>query len=401
MSVEATALVLDIDNIREEWKRIEEVEIPERGQEGFPYRTHMERRQQEQALYRSELGNLRPTTAGLHLETTPDGVKLQDRFRDMQILDGVFISALESSYDWRTSYDLLGPVKSGIYANFTVSDERETIDEEPAEDSLENDDNITEQPEPSKKRKATGKTKSCTKKKPKNDATEDQTTEHTTAEQQPTTDNRTMLDCPYPAGEFQQPSSKRPLTLSTPLVSTPWCEETPGRREYHVSLLLSPSSAVDSPPHTPIPHPTAASLPASFPNDEVSPIGLAAQRRCAHEPERCRAWWSHAADACWIVESEAAGRRSPVVHPIAEIEGPGEEEFVLPEGARAVYGERVADQYGVMGEAWPRVGVRVPYEPMGWDDVRVGGRRDGGEEEGELCIVWGVLVLQLGHRNPG
>ncbi|EMD68331.1 hypothetical protein COCSADRAFT_349781 [Bipolaris sorokiniana ND90Pr] len=428
--VEATNLVLDIDDIHQKWQRIEEVEIPEKGQEGFPYRTHIERRQQEQALYRSELGNLRPTTACLHLTKTPDGVKLQDRFRDIQTLDGVFISALESSYDWRTSYDLLGPVKSGIYANFTISDERETI-EGPPEDSLNNDDNLIEQPELSKKFKAKGKAKFSVNKKPKKntktkDATEDQNTEHMNTEHMntehpntqhptadhptteppnpsnppPTTDKRTILDYPYPANEFLNPPptlhsknapSNRPLTLSTPLLSIPWCEETPGRREYHVSMLLSPSSPVDSPPHTPIIHPAPGSIPAPFPNGEISPIAEAAQRRCAHEPERCRAWWSHAADGCWIVESEAVGRRSPVLHPNLEIEVP-EEEFVVPEGGRGVYEGRVRDHYGVMGEGWPKVGVRVPYEPMSMDDVRVGSQNDSGEddewlgEEGEKVV---------------
>ncbi|EUC49209.1 hypothetical protein COCMIDRAFT_23186 [Bipolaris oryzae ATCC 44560] len=395
MSVEPTELVLDIDNIRQEWQRIEEVEIPEKGQEGFPYRTHIERRQQEQALYRSEHGNLRPTTASLHLEKRLDDVKFQDRFREIQILDGVFISALESSYDWRTSYDLLGPVKSGIYSNFTVSDERETIEEgPPVEDDLDTDGedfaeklseaqeeafNVPEDKAPNTKNKASKPTGS---KKREIEVT---------------------LDYPYPANEFLDPPkskrskhapSNRPLTLSTPLPSTTWCEETPGRREYHVSMLLSPSSPVDSPPHTPIARPAPDSIPASFPDAEISPTALAAQRRCGHNPERCRAWWSHAPDACWIVESEPPVRpRSPVLHPMLDIEVP-EEEFVLPEGSRAVYEERVVDQYGVMGEGWPKVGVRVPYEPMSVDDVRVAGRKGGKGydecllEEGERKLVY-------------
>ncbi|XP_014557205.1 hypothetical protein COCVIDRAFT_97716 [Bipolaris victoriae FI3] len=402
MSVEATDLVLDIDNIRQKWQRIEEVEIPERGKEGFPYRTHIERRQQEQALYRSELGDSRPTTASLHLKKTPDGVKLQDRFWDIQVLDGVFISALESSYDWRTSYDLLGPVKSGIYANFTVSDERETIEPEPPEDDL--DTNDEEQPEDQPEA-------SQTLEEPSKEQEQCASTAPEPNRSVPKKRKRTVhLDYPYPRSEFFNPPPpkrtkhapcNRPLTLSTPLLSTPWTEETPGRREYHVAHLLSPSSPVDSPPHTPISRPAPTSIPAPFPNDEVSPIDQAAQRRCTHEPERCRAWWSHAPDDCWIVESAAVVRpRSPVLHPILEIEGP-EGEFLVPEGARKVYEGRVVDQYGVMGREWPRVGVRVPYEPMGLDGVGVGGSEDG-EEEGKVVREYRAMaapVIPLVERD--
>jgi hypothetical protein len=156
-----------------------------------------------------------------------------------------------------------------------------------------------------------------------------------------------------------------------------------------------PVSPVCSPPHSPIePSPppssidsndvpktkTKTSVPGTYPDADVNVLEPR-QRRCGRKPERCRAWWTHASDECWVVQSEQAVRQHPLRHPFLKIAEPRElqiappQEFQLPVSGQEIYDNRIKDQYGLMGvpgvAQWPRVGVRVPYEPMTFDDLKL------------------------------
>jgi hypothetical protein len=127
---------------------------------------------------------------------------------------------------------------------------------------------------------------------------------------------RANIDYPYLKHEFHLPKRERPADGEDALSITPWVEETDGRREWHVYQRLSPSSEVYSPPRSPL-RPDdidADSLPKAgdginardvwrvIAADEVPAI-MGSKRQCKRS-EKCRAWWPHPAEECWVVHSE-------------------------------------------------------------------------------------------------
>ena len=382
---------LDAEAITARWKEIEHREILD---EGFTYRTHAERRKAEREHYQGSFETTRPSTSLIHVRDGSDGKETIDSFRKMQTREGIFISALESSYDWRTSYDFLGPVKSGLQQQFEISEERETIDKEPEEGHNTNLDPIKfnrryrlleeNNPEPKMPQKGTGgkgKGETLNKKKEKEKSKEN--IAQSEIQKKAHDYGNIHFKYPYKVRDLEdiegQPKRMKiyhdPSEEQSTLVSTEWCEETDGRREWHVNMLYSPASSVDSPPHVLI-DPDAIdpnTIPPEFPNGEVQAIEIS-KRRCPHNPDRCRSWWAHAPDECWVVQSEQAPRPispNPSSHPSMDIAPP--KDFALPYNGRYIYWERIADQYGLIGHEgvdWPRVGVRVPYEPMTHDDLK-------------------------------
>ncbi|KAI1573712.1 Dimer-Tnp-hAT domain containing protein, partial [Pyrenophora tritici-repentis] len=130
-----------------------------------------------------------------------------------------------------------------------------------------------------------------------------------------------------------------------PLVATEWCEETDGRREWHLGMQYHPSSPVDSPPHVPI-NPVNIDLntiPADSPDGNFDSIENS-KTRCTHIPDRCRAWWKHAPDECWVVKSVQAPRPAipdPILHPFEKIDLP--QDFELSNRGRNIYQQRIVE----------------------------------------------------------
>jgi hypothetical protein len=338
-------LVLDREAIAERQRK---VDSKPNTTDGVRHRNHLERRREELESYVSngKSGSTpeRPSTSAMYPHIDANGNVTLDSFRRIRTAEGLFISARESSHDWRTSYDYLGWVKSGHHTHFEVSEVR-TIDGPPPSDDDEED--IEKEPA-------------------------DVSREKQAVSALPETPVAAEIDYPSEASEFTRESKKLKMILETfgeqhLFETTQWAEETTGRREWHVHMGLSPASSVDSPPHSPI-DPDAIgddSIPAHYPDTEVIPLEPKPRRKCEQDPERCRAWWTHAPDECWIVESVPARARPD------KTQIPEPEDFRVPTGGRRIYDARLPDHYGMDGadEAlWPKIGVRVPYEPMTFDD---------------------------------
>lgn len=94
--------------------------------------THGARRCHEVARYKDN----RPDTSGERMINTSNGVVVENRWGQIRTEQGLFISAKESSWDWRSSYDCLGPVMSGWFP------ETSAIRDEAPEESIDPDDNL-------------------------------------------------------------------------------------------------------------------------------------------------------------------------------------------------------------------------------------------------------------------
>ncbi len=339
---------------------------------------------------------LRPASSTTAVRKTEDGKVTEDRFRKIQTEQGLFVSALESTYDWRTSYDCLGRVKNGINRLtevFERSAERETIDGPPLSDEEENNTAGRAAAKLPAKRSSRNQSRTPAPEM----AEEEETPEEATA----------SIEYPYPAHEFTRTTKKTkvlpesdPGTPPPPPTTTTWAEATYGRREWHVNMMYSPSSSVHSPPRSPINFADVEidTIPPNFPNEEIDQIeqskrrcphnqdgepmevdGAAPsdreRRKCPRQPELCRAWWTHAPDECWIVESKQVKLLKPVKlteQPFMDLELP--KDFRLPNSGRKIYDDRIIDHYGIMGSEgnrWPFLGVRVPYGPMTFDDMKL------------------------------
>jgi hypothetical protein len=205
---------------------------------------------------------------------------------------------------------------------------------------------------------------------------------------------RANIDYPYLKHEFHLLKRERPADGEDALSITPWIEETEGRREWHVYRRLSPSSEVYSPPRSPLrPDDVAAdSLPKAgdginardvwhvIAADEV-PATMESKRRCKRS-EKCQAWWPHPAEECWIVHSEeewrppapALGTPTPPERITEELK-PLETPFTMTESSLSTYRARLYDHYGIrqprdQDAQWPNLGIRVPYEPTTFDDMK-------------------------------
>jgi hypothetical protein len=228
---------------------------------------------------------------------------------------------------------------------------------------------------------------------------------------------RANIDYPYEQREFAQDRKMPDINGDDDrhFDTTTWFEMTDGRREWHVYQQLQPYSPVNSPPHIPmrpgilenraansVPHKSAApDIWKVVPDEEVEPLELGSRRRCRHRFERCRAWWEHPAEECWVVDSkrmrhpdapETAKDGNEDEDP-ADIQDDGEDAepdsmtLTMPEGNIDIYRARLYDHYGVMPHGtsrWPKRGVRIPYEPMTYDDRKLDrGRRPTNPPQGD------------------
>ncbi|KAH6864629.1 hypothetical protein B0T12DRAFT_469646 [Alternaria alternata] len=205
------------------------------------------------------------------------------------------------------------------------------------------------------------------------------------------------IDNRYPPGEFC--IGKKPYRpVLRKWYTTEWVEETTGRRERHTYHLRPHSSPVHSPPRSPVDEEIpSASIPKGFPETENRPIALEprSRRECPSNPERCRAFWTHSSNECWIPYPEQPKRpKDPIEWPIQEIDAPkgideGGPDGYVPTIGMSVYSSRLYDHYGLLYPntslskfwqrlQWPRIGVRVPYEPMTIEDLRL--RKDDQDE---------------------
>jgi hypothetical protein len=183
----------------------------------------------------------------------------------MQTDQGLFVAALESSHDWRTSYDYLGPVKCGYQMDFKFSSERESMDEPQPDDGPRSgmvliahpEDDGAELPPPkelpkTKKKPGKGKkteTKAEKERKQRLAARKAGKTAGTYPPPERTI--RAYIDYPYEANEFASPSKRIKLCnekpdkdakgddareAKDPPESTSWAEETDGRRERNANM---------------------------------------------------------------------------------------------------------------------------------------------------------------------
>jgi hypothetical protein len=83
------------------------------------------------------------------------------------------------------------------------------------------------------------------------------------------------------------------------------------------------------------------------------------------------------------------------------------EEFELPASGQMIYKRRMEDHYGLMGVVkagvrkahWPRVGVRVPYEPMTFDDLKLDPKRKDKADNGDDATATTKKVTAEGSRT--
>ena len=392
--------------------------------------THQLRRQNELSLY-GTAG--RPTTANVRTKSEPSGSVTDDCFSRIRTSNGLFIAAKESSWDWLTSYDCLGPVKSGeIQQVFPVSNVRDNdawistpesgdpkdaaetsntadadslgVDVPPNERGSSNgdEDQVNNELLPdnsrheiSKSVHKTRETRHTTKKRKAAASTasaEAADKRRKVVEKGKSGGNKTGIRAganityPYLRNEFIK-ATQVPKIAEGPLQVDPWVEETTGRREWHHYGYMSPCSDVDSPPHLPV-RPGGiddGDIPEGFAltNTKPFPLEPGSRQKCKLNPERCRVWWNpdHPAEECWIPYPEEPTRpQDPIEWPLLAIDAPKDNpDDYLPSQERDIYRSRLYDHYGLMHNRgsenresqWPRFGVRIPYEPMTFDDLRL------------------------------
>ncbi|KAH7082916.1 hypothetical protein BKA63DRAFT_598994 [Paraphoma chrysanthemicola] len=193
----------------------------------------------------------------------------------------------------------------------------------------------------------------------------------------------------YENREFSQ--ATRPLRTYIRLMGPKTViEATDGRREWHVGMMLQDSSPPTSPPRGPmLSSPHMDTIPEGLENLGPPPV---VSSRCPNNTPHCRAWWGHAPDECWQALVETFGRpnkkrRANESDPSdgdgvdmniqggsasettdTEIRPVLRELLLIPESGRHIYRERLYDHYGRTyngnGAPWPRLGLRVPYEPL-------------------------------------
>jgi hypothetical protein len=347
--------------------------------EGLGHATHWERRQDDVALWRDR----RPNTSNIRYRTVNGVGVTEDRWRHLQTSNGLFVAVKESSWDWLTSYDCLDKVKRSDYPLiFPTSAVREETDfgpdeeddqirgpDYPPEDDVDLEE-IPEDPEPP-----------VSEVPPPAEIPK-------IGEPAAYVDNsykkrRANLTYPYPKNEFTLPTKRLKLgDKEDDFPCTEWAEETDGRREWHIYQRLSPSSDVDSPPRSPIQEaviypksvpylevPGVSDVWRVVPDNDIPQLELK-HRRCPIQPETCRAWWTHPREECVIVHSEKTQRPTNPAPDLSVIPPPKTQ--IIPQSGIANYNARLHDHYGIRQateqvERWPKLGIRVPYEPMTFD----------------------------------
>ncbi|KAI4908169.1 hypothetical protein J4E90_008793 [Alternaria incomplexa] len=370
-----------LDEAAVEAERMKTEKKIDRETKNLVYSSHDARRRDEIETYK----NSRPNTSNVREATVSGRSIVQDRWGQIQTKQGLFISARESSWDWLTSYDCLGPVKTGWYPETSaVRDDPEDWIEADDLDSESDRDSQVDAPQ----------------------ASGDEPTNNETVLEKPVGESRkagkATIGYPYPAREFWRDS--KPFRLGErKFVTTEWAEETTGRRERHTYRKLQHASPVNSPPQSPVLEEISdATIPMGFPETDTRAVALEPRSRrkiCLLNPNRCRAFWPHSLNECWIPYSEQPTRpEEPVKWPIQGIDAPkdvteGGPDGYVPALGMPVYRSRLYDHYGLMFQStpkdevparpiWPRIGIRVPYEPMTFEDLRLC-REDGGKGEME------------------
>jgi hypothetical protein len=386
--LEPVKMNLNLRDIEEKRAEIEDIKLEDRSTEGLQYGTHTERRQQELLRY----GPDRPNTSALH-----NGRAFEDRWDKMRTEQGLFIAAKESSWDWLTSYDCLDRVRSGgVSAVHPMS----AVREEPLPNSDSDDDTIWRRDYPYNddmdlhnipvRQRGNAKRRSTVKDKKRTPevGSIDNRDEKLTAK-----DNihawkkrKANIDYPYPRNEFTKQKSRveEGVDEEEKVSITNWAEETDGRREWHTYQGISPSSDVESPPRSPIlngvveekdPH----SIPQFgetdgmwqvLPGSEM-PLPEKSKTRCKIN-ENCRAWWPHLGKECWVAHSEIMERPVDSSDTSLTVNLP----LVLSVEGVDTYRERLYDHHGLrqpqaQQAQWPKLGTRVPYEPMTFDDMKL------------------------------
>jgi len=372
----------ELDEAAVEAERMKTEKKIDRKTKDLVYSSHDARRRDEIRTYK----NSRPNTSNVREATVDGRTIVQDRWGHIRTKQGLFIAARESSWDWLTSYDCLGPVKSGWYPETSaVRDDPEVWIEADELDSGSDRDSQVDAPQ----------------------ASGDQPTNNDeTALGEPIGESRkagkATINYPYPAREFWRDS--KPFQLGErKFVTTEWAEETTGRRERHTYRKLQHASPVNSPPRSPVLEEIPdAFIPMGFPETDTRAVALeprSRRKKCLLNPNRCRAFWDHSLNECWIPYSEQPTRpEEPVKWPIQGIDAPkdvteGGPDGYVPALGMPVYRSRLYDHYGLMFQStpkdevparpiWPRIGIRVPYEPMTFEDLRVC-REDEGKGEME------------------
>lgn len=418
------------------------IETSPHGTVGTSHQSHLERRTAEVEYYRGgDNGVNRPSTSFVREVGRSDGCStFDDRWRELQDTGGRFLAAKETSWDWLTSYDCLGPVKCGQIADIRANSDK-TIELDPleideqgsrhmkgnipvGEEALEADAGLTSGPpetglagltaEPtplpkksSKKRKRSSNEDTIKESerarkitKTKENAIEG----HSSESKQPDESGepkdpkapfddawkhvKADLTYLYPPHEFCR-SPKRYSIGEGTYITTAWAEETTGRRERHTYRFHDHSSPVNSPPQSPRAEEVEEnSFPIGFSKDNVRARDIeesGSRRKCGHNAEGCRAWWTHPPIECWLAYTERPTRpEADVQWPIPEIDAPKDLiDDYIPKQVVPIYRARQDDNYGILypymdnvRPSWPRIGIRVPYEPMTFDDMRLHSAQD-------------------------
>jgi hypothetical protein len=372
--LEPGRMTLDLDNIEKRRAEIEGKKLEDQHDKGLNYGTHTERRQQEMRLFGSD----RPNTSALH-----NGEKFEDRWGELRTKQGLFIAAKETSWDWLNSYDCLDRVRCGeLPAVYPMSAVREQdivmFPDYPHEDDVDSEEIPASQIEKTVKKSTAKNKKTKLRIKTRTDGDEVHGWQK----------RKANIDYPYENKEFAQrkkPRIDEGVDEEEKIYTTKWTEETDGRREWHVYQGLSPFSDVDSPPRSPIldgiieeqhlcsiPQVgTADGVWQVLPNNKMHVLEES-KRRCKM-CENCRAWWPHSRHECWVAHSEITETPvDPNDTSLIMTKPP----LVISAGGVGNYCERLHDHYGLrqpdsQKAQWPKLGIRVPYEPMAFDDMKL------------------------------
>ncbi|KAH8700065.1 hypothetical protein GQ44DRAFT_764649 [Phaeosphaeriaceae sp. PMI808] len=391
--------------------------------------THNARRTAELKRYH----NNRPNTSNLDIRSTPSGWTTEDRWHCIRTEQGLFISAKETSRDWLTSYDCLDRVgrrdlqmvipTSAVRCD-AVFDTGDSVDnsgdaELGQDKSSKGDTETVDNNLPKEGKSETARLMKSVDTKD-TDAMEDRTkarrsnrkrngnylakdrpqaTKKVRTTEKPAKKAMGDDELQFLNHQFTRPSKLPTFNLSIdPIDSTPWAEETDGRREWHIYHGLSPSSSVDSPPRSPLKDSSIAArkldtlptllnyssenevwkvIPAGseLPNASLEPEGS----RCQSN-RQCRAWWPHPPAECWIVHSQKThrlcsmtnvepSRAQALEEKLRKI--PETQNLQITETCVDIYRKRLDDHYGLKQAQWPKLGIRTPYEPTTYDDRKL------------------------------
>ena len=407
--LEPVEIRLDVEGIEAKRKAIESKMVKAMDDQEAPeYKSHTARREAELALY----ANTRPNTSGFRLSRSSKDVVAEEPWHKIRTDQGLFIAAKESSWDWLTSYDCLDKVRPGVilteFPESAVRDEPDYILDRGDDYDANDDIDLPETPE---------------------DENPPELKEGQQPENRSHLKRKANIDYPYPRKEFilaepkgrkavdeQDPSraqdGKPSRRLGKLTTVTPWAEETDGRREWHIYQQLSPCSSVCSPPRSPLmervvelenPESVPGAAGDSGTSDiwrvvddgEIPPLELNRRRCKSNEPDdaqdaaqasapkklrcktnNCRAWWYHPAEECWVVHSTKTQRPADDMteEQLRPIGSPQIQ--TMPESGVRTYVDRLHDHFGIrqpegQAERWPKLGIRVPYEPRTYDDRKV------------------------------